>query len=398
MLKKFVDIVKSSSNRVEAGTLYCNGISVVDQSIVDCIEFLNSNNILENTDYTNEIGQSVNLELTLIRLNAFGFYETSEVFILRNRYLEPVGLYYIFELNSYSNDSPRFILNYRIILNLIEGIENISRHTYTDTDLKTAIIVTEDQSLILPMTYKAEICSIVDGNLLDKLEESILVFKEAVSEKKLLFLNQLTTFLMPIEENERFAFLVKNVVNFYEKAISSYQYYLRDFSYNKLKVELDSKALEFAQKIQTVINDSQTKLIAIPTAFVLVIATFDFDKILSNKNIGSIISLFIFSILIQLFLNNQRSTLRFIKQNIDAYKNTFIGNDIEEISNSFALVEIEFSKQVLRLKIVEVILWSIPIGMFCLSIFLLYNFQSIVFIYFAIIIAHAFFRVKWDNK
>ena len=143
-----------------------------------------------------------------------------------------------------------------------------------------------------------------------------------------MFLNQFITFLKTVDENERFSYFIFNIVNYHEKSISSYQYYLRDFSYNKLKVELDSKALEFAQKIQTVINDSQTKLIAIPTVFDLVIATFDFDKILSSKNVGAIISLFIFSILLQLFLDNQRSALKFIKQNIDSYKDTFNGKPI----------------------------------------------------------------------
>jgi hypothetical protein len=165
-----------------------------------------------------------------------------------------------------------------------------------------------------------------------------------------------------------------------------------------LKVELDSKALEFAQKIQTIINDSQTKLIAIPTAFVLVIATFDFEKILSSKNVGTIVGLFVFSTLIQLFLNNQLSALKFIKQNIDAYKSTFKNDEINQTSNSFVLVEVEFNKQNSRLKVIEVILWSIPVGIFCYSIHLLYNLQSVLFIYFAIVITHAFLRLKWDNK
>ena len=397
MLKKFVDIVLLSNHRIDSGTLYCDKISVTDQSIFDCIEFLKLSNAIENTNYSNEVGKIVNLELTLIRLNVFGFYETCDVFVLRNKYIEPGDLYYIHELNRYSIDDAKFVITYRIILKLIESIEYISKHTYIDSDLKTAIIVSEEQSLLFPIIYDVSVCEISDDDLIEKLQETIIIFKEAISEKKLLFLNQFIAFLKSENENERFTFLIKNIVTYYEKSISSYQYYLRDFSYNKLKVELDSKALEFAQKIQSVINDSQSKLIAIPTAFVLVIAAFDFEKVLSSKNIGAIISLFIFSILIQLFLNNQRSALKFIKQNIDAYKDTFNGNDIQQINNCFSLVEVEFNNQDMRLRIVEVILWAIPIGMLCFTIYLLYNFQSIVFIYLAIVVTHAFFRVKWDR-
>lgn len=397
MLEKLVDIIFSSTHRFEKGTLYCEGISVSDQTIIECIEFLQTSNAVENTNYKNELGEVLNLELTLARLHPLGFYETCDVFILKNRYTEPDKIYYIHQLNSFSIDNPTFIINYRITINLIESIKFISKHTYNDTTFHTAIIVSEEQSLILPFSYNSYSCNITDYNVYDKLKEIITIFRGDISEKKLLFLNQFITFLKTVDENERFSYFIFNIVNYHEKSISSYQYYLRDFSYNKLKVELDSKALEFAQKIQTVINDSQTKLIAIPTVFVLVIATFDFDKILSSKNVGAIISLFIFSILLQLFLDNQRSALKFIKQNIDSYKDTFNGKDIEQLTKCFTLVELEFNKQNGRFKIVEVILWAIPVGMLCFTIFLLYNLQSIVFIYLAIIFTHAFFRLKWDN-
>ena len=397
MLTDLVDIVLKSKYKIDSGTLYCDEISVDTKSIKECIDFLVSNEAMENTNYVNEIGNRINLELTLVKLNAIGFFESRDTFILRNKYCEPLNPYYLLDLKSYSIDNHQFIINYRIILNSIKSIELISKHTYTEIDLKTSIIVSEEQSLVVPISYNVNVCEITESNLYEKLSDTINVFNEAISEKKLLFLNQLIALLKPVNELERFVFFVTNIYSYYEKSINSYQYYLRDFSYNKLKVELDSKALEFAQKIQTVINDSQVKLITIPTAFVLIVATFDFEKIISAKNISTIISSFIFSVLIQLFLNNQRSTLRFIKQNVDDYKNTFMEKTIEENSNRFNLVEIEFKKQELRLKIIELILWSIPSGLFCFSIYLQYHFESIVFIYLFIVVIHAFFRFKWDN-
>lgn len=136
-----------------------------------------------------------------------------------------------------------------------------------------------------------------------------------------------------------------------------------------MKIELDSKALEFAQKIQSVINESQTKLIAIPTVFVLAFVSFDYSDLLSNKNIFTIISLFIFAILIQLFLNNQFSTLRFINENVISYKDTFKRNDIDKISSKFSLVDKEREKQEKRLILIEAILWLIPVGLLCTWLF-----------------------------
>lgn len=398
MLKNIVEIVLLSNYQISSGTIFCNDITVADEKIFDCIKFLENQNVLENTDYDNKIGKKVNLELSLVRLNAIGFYEGREAFILRNRYEEPNELYYILELDIYSSASAAFIAQYRTIIDLIKSIEHFSKHTYTDTDLRTAIVFQEDQSLLLPLQYDLSTCNSVEASLQETFNKTIKIFREINSEKKLLFLNEFIASLKPVSENLRFSYFVKHLSSYYEKSINSYQYYLRDFSYNKLKVELDSKALEFAQKIQTVINDSQTKLIAIPTAFVLVVATFDFQNVLSSKNIGAIISLFIFSILIQLFLNNQRSTLKFIKENIEAYKATFKENVIMQTSNHFKLVEAEFLKQDSRLKIVEIILWAIPVGMLCLSIYLLYGIASVAFIYLAIIITHALLRANWNDK
>jgi hypothetical protein len=398
MLTKIVDIVLSSEYSIDSGTLFCKDVSISDQSIYDCISYLESKLALENTDFENKIGNKVNLELTLSRLNTIGFYENFQVFIIKNKYIEPESIYYILEYKAFSNEPTRIINNYRIILALIESIEHISKHIYFETDLKFSIILSEDSSLVIPLEYNPTDCELITGNLPDIMSNTIQIFKENNSEKKLLYLNELLSFLIPIENEIRFSYLIQNLETYFQKSNSAFQFYLRDFSYNKLKVELDSKALEFTQKIQGVINDSQTKLIAIPTAFVLVIATFDFEKIISNKNIGSIISLFIFSVLIQLFLNNQRSTLKFIKQNIDAYKETFTQNIISQTSKSFNLVEIEFNKQDYRLKIVEVILWSIPLGMLCFSMYLLFNNLSMIFVYLAIIITHAFLRFNWSSK
>jgi hypothetical protein len=112
-------------------------------------------------------------------------------------------------------------------------------------------------------------------------------------------LNELVEFLDGLEDEVKFSYLIRNFELYFDKSIATYNYYLRNFSYNKLKLEIDSKAIEFNQKLQAVINDSQTKLIAIPTAFVLVLSSLDYEKINSHKNIIASLGLFIFSILLQ---------------------------------------------------------------------------------------------------
>ncbi len=368
MLKKIVELINNSNSSIKDGTIFCKDHIILEK---DCIEFLVTENILENDLYSTEIETKIDLELNLKRLNAVGYYDKCEDFIIKNKYSEPEILYYINELNFFSTESCDFSNNYKCILELISAITKVSKHSYDDSGIHKSIVFREDKSSFIPFIYNLPTVLNINDKELEKINSFSECLKEENSKKTVLFINELIDFLSGKIEENKFEYLISHFTEFYEKCNNAYQYYLSNFSYNKLKIELDSKALEFTQKIQTVINDSQTKLIAIPTAFIFVFAAFDYKNLMALKNIATIIGLFIFSILIQLFLNNQKSTLNFIWENIRSYKSSFNENNIDKISSKFSLVEKEFDKQKTRLKIVETILWTIPVVLFCMWIFLI---------------------------
>ena len=203
-------------------------------------------------------------------------------------------------------------------------------------------------------------------------------------DKKDAFLNHLVSYLNKIEDVEaRFSFLLRSFEKFYDNAQTSYNYYVRQFSYSKFKLELDTKALDFNQKIQGVINDSQTKLIAIPTALVLVLTTFNYDEINAPINYLAVIGLIVFCIFIQLFITNQKSAIKFVEENIKHYKSTFKDTDLQEIKESFKRVDLEKNKQINRLKIIELLLWFIPI--LTISVILFLNALKIISIALVIV-------------
>jgi hypothetical protein len=357
MLQRVVNIINSSSSRnIGNGTLYCNNVTVTDN---ECIAFIEENNILENT-----ISQQnpVNLELTLARLNSIGYYEDTTVFILKNKYSIPNTIYYIEELRCYSTDCNEFIDKYSDVISLINSIKNIARHTYTDIDILNSLIFREDKALLLPFIYDAISIQQITTSDIFKIKEITPIFSEEEnSDKKQLFINELIEFLVPQSENERFVFFLSHIVEFVDRANNAYQYYIRNFSYNKLKTELDNAALEYSKKIQSVINDAQSKLVVIPAAFVLGVSSMDFPKILNTKNIIIICSLFIFALLIELFVRNQKSALKFIQKNIDDYKQTYKSMKANIIRESFCLVDNEWKNQDRRVSIIRWITWGIPV-------------------------------------
>lgn len=357
MLRRIIDIIKSSNTEISNGTLFCNGYIIAD---AECIDYLENNNILENSLYSRKNGECVNLELSLAHLNSIGYYEDCITFCIKNKYVLPSKRFFIEEIKCFEDDDNDFIFIYKNIITLINAISYISKHSYTDVDIHNAIIFREDKSLFLPFIYDSS--DIRDIKIEDSEKFTFLsdLFNNSDSDKKLLFINELIDFLSPYNENDRFRYLLLYICEFISKANNAYQYYIRNFSYNKLKSELDNAALEFSKKIQTVINESQTKLIAIPAAFVLSAANIEFNNILSIKNITILISLYIFAVLIGIFLNNQSSVLKMIDKNIQSYKNTFDSNN-SVVKEAFTLVDKELKKQKTRLLVTQFINWGIPV-------------------------------------
>ena len=371
MLSRIENIIRTSKSNfdVNSGVCFCSDYKVSDK---ECLVYLDEQGCFEQPIFVDDLSDNsnINLELSLHSLTKIGFYYSFESFIVNNRYAFPDSDFYIYDIDSSQSKKNENLAKHEAIINLINSVKNIAKYSYFDAGVDNAIIFREDKSLFLSFEFDINTILAIKESEVETINKVSSIFLDSVSEKKLLFINELIN-LLTNEKNEsqRFIFLLSSISDFYEKSTNAYQYYLRDFSYNKLKIELDSKALEFAQKIQSVINESQTKLIAIPTVFVLAFVSSDYSDLLSNKNIFTIISLFIFAILIQLFLNNQFSTLRFINENVISYKDTFKRNDIDKISSKFSLVDKEREKQEKRLILIEAILWLIPVGLLCTWLF-----------------------------
>ncbi|NHM08044.1 hypothetical protein G4D82_12500 [Flavobacterium sp. CYK-4] len=371
MLSQIVNIINNSNSNLSVTTLLCE-YKIDDLAF---FELLQKEAIIENITTTpvNRDDQ-LTLEFSILKLQSLGFFTDKSSFVKKYRYHIPQDDVYIFELKQYLKET-EFYPQYKSIVNLILEIENNAKHTYEDAGIKNAIIFREDRSLLVSFLYESELLTNKNSSFL--IDTALTIFRDnSLQDKKNIYLNELVDFCFKYPEEIRFSSLVNDFEQFINNSNSTYNFYLRNFSYNKLKLEIDSKAIEFNQKLQSVINDSQTKLIAIPTAFVLVLSSLNFEKIDDPKNIISTAGLFIFSSLLQLFVNNQKSTIKFISENINYYKSTFKDQDRKEVEKSFIHVNSEKNKQVNRLILIETLLWLVPIFVLSLLLFLT-NYQLI---------------------
>lgn len=395
MLDKIVQIINSSSSiNIEENVLFC-------QHQINDLKFISQlydESVIENTSIDSyKINDNITLEFSLTSLLSKGFYCNVDIFLKWNYYEFPEREVYIYELKNYLAETENFKDEYNSIINLVKQIKEISKYSYQDDELLNSIIVREEKSLFLILKYSYDDLKSIDSEKVSLIESFIDILKSHITmDKKNIYLNQLVDFLHKEEEQTRFSYLIRNFDKYINKSSATYNYYLRDFSYNKLKIELDSKALEFSQKLQSVINDSQTKLIAIPTALVFVLSTLDYENIDAIKNYLALVGLILFCIFIQIFINNQKSAIAFIEENINYYKGTF-KDDINELKESFKKVELEKNKQMKRLFQIQTLLWFVPIITISVLLFVnCYKFISIIIalIYIAVSVGLFFLKIK----
>ena len=358
MLAELIKIVENSSVQIENGTLFCNNWVVAGK---DVLQDLYDHRCIENNIFPDDvnIGDNINLELTIAKLCDFGFYDTYETFVAKNKYKLPIDNYYIYEKGT----QPQFIKQFEAIQDFLSSIKSIAKHLFNDVDVLNAVISNEKQSVVICCDYTHEDVSNINDEKFGALSNiSSTLLNGDNKEKKNLYVNELIEFVHS-KSVTKISDILECIEELQKNCEDAYAFYISGFSSNKLKFEINTKAIEYTSKIQTVINEAQTKLIAIPSAFVLAALAMDIKNnhlLLNIKNIITILSLFIFAILIQLFLSNQKSILKIINADVDDFKKNFDNTNIDLLSEKFKYVNKALITQRNRLCAITWILWAIP--------------------------------------
>lgn len=374
----FSDLIIDSDNLIVVKDFYDNDFI---EQITDA-----QNLIISIDDLSDLQGHSVSIEFITIEINKIGFYLTIEDFILNNRFEVPAE-YYIHEI-SYSNLSQENndgINKYKAVTFLIENL--ITKAKFISEEHTKIIFFTQENSFVeIPIEnyYYEEYLEEENIKLINQYVDDINSYKE----KRTIFLKELIEFLTAKTKDERLNELVFNFKEFYEKCNTSFEYYLSNFSFNKIQLELDNSVLEYSKNIRSIINESQSKLIAIPAAFVLSMSQLEYSTPLMFKNIIVIISVFLFSYIISIFIKNQKNAIEIISDNLNNHKINYERSQaihLEEereltslkglIRKSYEKVECELTKQKSRLDILQRCNWGISI-LLVLSLFISYLLQK----------------------
>ncbi|MEJ7676841.1 MAG: hypothetical protein WKG06_02970 [Segetibacter sp.] len=262
-------------------------------------------------------GQEIQIQLYPLKLTTERYFETFPELLKFSSQNYPDNRFYVHSISfdSNSNLKPKEIQNYEVTTQLIAFLISIS-----DYQKERELVFFQAKQLVITTEYDvADLSELTNvGALITHITDS--ADKE---ERKIIFINELIASLMKIPElKNRFRHLLKNFEDLFVNYKKSHSLYLEKYSYTKFKSELDKEIIEYSKKIQSVINDAQTKLVAIPVAFLLIIGQFDLTGEKLYFNLALILSALVFSVLLEVLLRNQFSALEFISDDVTRFKSS----------------------------------------------------------------------------
>ena len=349
-----------------------SGVLRIDQVMKDRLIRLNAAGI---TDDAVIVGQKtislaqlqmldkITVTLYTKRLGGALFYDTLAQFVQSNPGALPLLPFYIAE-NQYFSDQATIVpamTQFAEIVRLVTLLSELADYIQTGLGKEKKLIFFEKKKLTIPLIFNSGQLRYIP--FLDKLEAQ---FKEAhdKEERKTIFKTELVNALKDIAPGEVFGQLLTSLDQLYEHYQQSHLLYIEKFSYQELKAGVDKDQLEYTKKIYNTVNDIQTKLIAVPAAFLLIFAQFDFTGVQFFKNILILLSAVLFAILIDILLRNQFGILRYIRTEIEHLKTNLSNKetkvDLSAFITSFANLEPLITKQRNYLWFFRAITWLVP--------------------------------------
>ncbi|MDC7714602.1 hypothetical protein PQU96_10775 [Vogesella sp. LYT5W] len=155
-----------------------------------------------------------------------------------------------------------------------------------------------------------------------------------------------------------FAELLVQFRDFMEKVHASYQLYVSEFSFQKVKELIEKEKLDATIKLNKVFSDIQNQLLAVPAALILAGGQMENSHDWTGKNVLIWLGVLVFAILMTLLVRNQRHTLHAVKQEIDQQWEQIRGkyhSVAERFQESYKQLDLRYNHQEMLIKVVSML-------------------------------------------
>lgn len=233
------------------------------------------------------------------------------------RRISPPARFYLADFDClYRGDEtklPPIVQHYLSATKLYALLGKTSDHQGGVGDVKTLIFLQKEKIEITPLYAVKDLHEL--GSL-ESFESDFIASHTHQEQKKTIVKTALLEFFSG-RSKLPFAELLGRFDDFIEKVRASYQLYVAEFSFQKVKAEVEKEKLDAMLKLNKVFSDIQSQLLAVPVALVLVGGQMEDKSAWTSKNLMIWLGALAFAILMDLLIRNQRHTLNAVKQEID---------------------------------------------------------------------------------
>lgn len=117
-----------------------------------------------------------------------------------------------------------------------------------------------------------------------------------------------------------FSELLRQFNDFMDRVRSSYAMYVAEFSFEKIKAEVEKDNLDSAVKLQKTVSDIQNQLLAIPLTLLFASGQMTTESSFSIKNFIIWIGCLVFGCITLVLISNQRHTVKAVKREVEMRK------------------------------------------------------------------------------
>lgn len=258
--------------------------------------------------------------------------------------------HFLLDLGYAYNDAspPEVVTRYRKVLNLIALLSECA--AYLDKEAQELVFLV-DGKFSLPVLYNTDALNDLDVAALDTLitrftqdthrEQKLELLAKAVHE---------TCNSSPV--NERFTRLLAELGALSKRFDDGYRLFAAEFSYEKIRDQLEASRLEEMAKIHKTFSDIQNQILSIPVATLVVATQLKPAQAWDAAfwvNTAILIGVWIFAVLTYFVLRNQLHTLDVIEKDIERKKAKVQADkyaDVQDIvSSTFPLLDERLATQ-----------------------------------------------------
>lgn len=246
------------------------------------------------------------------------------------------GLHYYHERDTESaTETPDSISGYLDTLQLITVLRGLAEHEYVASDGHQNLVFLKGRKVTLALDYDADILKPLEG--LSDFKQNFIDSNQHQDQKRTIIKTALIEVLEAKHSSPtyRLSDLLEQFDLFMQKVTQGYELYVSEFSFKKVRHEVEKEKLEFIFKLNKVFSDIQNQLLAVPLALVLVGSQMELGDTFSTKNLFMVAGMLAFTIFMDLLIRNQMNTLGAIQDEVN-HQWDKIEHEHKAIANRFS--------------------------------------------------------------